>query len=69
MSNNAKWDLARQVATVVGALFQVLAGAVAHRGHRQRDAFAGHPCRLRVRDLGPDLPPVPGLRHLPGTAR
>src|ERR671910_405806 len=28
MSNNAKWDLARQVATVVGALFQVLAPAI-----------------------------------------
>ena len=28
MSNNGKWDLARQVATVVGALFQVLAGAI-----------------------------------------
>jgi hypothetical protein len=28
VSNNAKWDLARQVATVVGALFEVLAGAV-----------------------------------------
>src|SRR5918994_1995707 len=27
MSNNGKWDLARQVATVVGALFQVLAPA------------------------------------------
>jgi hypothetical protein len=28
VSNNTKWDLAHQVATVVGALFQVLAGAV-----------------------------------------
>src|SRR5919107_1208575 len=28
MSNNGKWDLARQVATVVGALFQVLAPAI-----------------------------------------
>src|SRR3712207_3226586 len=28
MSNNGKWDLGRQVLTVVGALFQVLAGAV-----------------------------------------
>jgi hypothetical protein len=28
MSNNGKWDLARQAATVVGALFQVLAGAI-----------------------------------------
>src|ERR671912_287626 len=28
MSNNAKWDLARQVATVVGALFQVLAPVI-----------------------------------------
>ena len=28
MSNDAKWDLPRQVATVVGAVFQVLAGAI-----------------------------------------
>src|SRR3712207_2586400 len=28
MSNNGKWDLGRQVLTVVGALFQVLAGAI-----------------------------------------
>src|SRR5215211_1481604 len=28
MSNNGKWGLARQVATVVGALFQVLAPAI-----------------------------------------
>jgi hypothetical protein len=28
MSNKGKWDLARQVATVVGALFQVLAPAI-----------------------------------------
>jgi hypothetical protein len=28
MSNNGKWDLARQVATIVGALFQVLAPAI-----------------------------------------
>ena len=28
MSNNGKWDLARQVATVVGALFQVLAPVI-----------------------------------------
>jgi hypothetical protein len=28
MSNNVKWDLARQVATVVGALFQVLAPVI-----------------------------------------
>src|ERR687889_2309590 len=28
MSNNRRWDLARQVATVVGALFQVLAPAI-----------------------------------------
>src|ERR671921_1731541 len=28
MTNNGKWDLARQVATVVGALFQVLAPAI-----------------------------------------
>jgi hypothetical protein len=28
LSNDAKWDLPRQVATVVGAVFQVLAGAI-----------------------------------------
>ena len=28
MSNNGKWDLVRQGATVVGALFQVLAPAI-----------------------------------------
>jgi hypothetical protein len=28
MNNDGKWDLARQAATVVGALFQVLAGAI-----------------------------------------
>jgi hypothetical protein len=32
VSNNTKWDLAHQVATVVGALFQVLAGAVVSIG-------------------------------------
>ena len=41
----------------------------ANRGDRQRDALAGHTLRLRVRDLGPYLPPLPGLRRLPSTAR
>ena len=70
MGNDGKWDLARQVATVVGALFQVLARAIVPIGaDRQRDTIAGHPRRLRVRDLGSDLPPLLGLRYLPGATR
>jgi hypothetical protein len=37
MSNNGKWDLARQVATVVGALFQVLAPVIVPIGAIARE--------------------------------
>src|SRR5215212_2360263 len=39
-----------------GALSGLGPSHSAHRGHRQRDTIAGHPCRLRVRHLGSDLP-------------
>src|SRR5918997_1893140 len=62
MGNDAKRDLSRQVATIVGALFQVLAGAIVPIA-----TIAGRPRRLRLRDLGAYLPPVPSLCCLPST--
>ena len=89
MSNNGKWDLARQVATVVGALFQVLAPAIVPIGAIAKEtpsllipadyAFAiWGPIRTPAPTITPApisvpsgsaLPPLLGLRYLPGTTR
>src|ERR671917_1662068 len=52
-----------------GALPGFGRGYSAYWSDRRRDALAYHPLRLRIRDLGSDLPPLPGLRRLPGAAR
>src|SRR5918995_5231787 len=52
-----------------GALPGFGRGYSAYWSDRRRDALADHPLRLRIRDLGSDLPPLPGLRRLPGAAR
>jgi hypothetical protein len=70
VSNNVKRDLARQAATVVGALFQVLAGAIVPIGAIAKETPSlVIPADYAFAIWGPYLPPLPGLRHLPSTAR
>ena len=68
MSNNTKRDLPRQVATVVGAVFQVLAGAIVPIGAIAKETPSLVIPPITPSRSGPDLPPLPGLRRLPGTA-